>query len=116
MRLVGDFNSEKEVYLVYAFLTKEGIKTTYESVVDPVSGIPHFCIWVYEEDDFEKALDFIKRFKENPHEFQESEPPSPIPPPIPSLNLSGKSIESRIQSPEAAKFKWKIKVNINKSN
>jgi GlpG protein len=83
MRLIGTFETEKEAYVFYSFLIKEGIQNIYEPYSDEKSGIKHYRIWVYDEDDLEMAVDWMSRFKENPNDpqFQNLATPLVTPPP-----------------------------------
>ncbi len=83
MRLIGTFETEKEAYSFYSLLLKEGIQNIYEPCAEEKTGAKQYRIWVYDEDDLESALDWLKRYKENPGDpkFQGLEiPPSTAPP------------------------------------
>jgi GlpG protein len=85
MRLIGTFDTEKEAYAFYSFLLKENIQNIYEPFQEEKSGAKHYRIWVYDEDDLGKAVEWMKSFRENPNDprFQgvatltASTPPSP---------------------------------------
>ncbi len=72
MRLIGTCDTEKEAYTLYSFLLKERIQNVYEPFDDPDQHKKRYRIWVVEEDYFEPALEWFKKFQENPRapEFQ----------------------------------------------
>jgi len=77
MRLVGDFDKEKEAYVFYAFLLKEGIENTYEPFQDKKSGHKRYHVWIYDEDEYEPALDWLERYRTHPNDplFQDVQQP-----------------------------------------
>ncbi len=85
MRLVGSIPNEKEAYLFYSFLLKEGIQNVYEPSADPKAGAKTYLIWVVEEDDFPVAAEWLDRFKTQPNAppFIQGEQPfiPPVSPP-----------------------------------
>ena len=85
MRLIGTFGTEKEAYNFYSFLLKEGIQNIYEPYLEEPKGAKYYRIWVYDENDLETAIDWMKRYKENPNTppFQIPESPSVTTPPPP---------------------------------
>ncbi len=97
MRLIGEFETEKEAYTFYSFLLKEGIQNIYEPHPDK-AGVKHYCIWIYDEDDFEIAIDWLKKFKETPGDpkFQVEMPIAATPPPLNYAQVS-----------EEEELKWK---------
>lgn len=88
MRLIGSLNTEQEAYAFYSFLLKEGIQNIYESFFDEKSGQKHYRIWIYDEDDLEEAITWLRRYKENPNDlsFQGSVPPLVSTPPPPDYS------------------------------
>jgi GlpG protein len=98
MRLIGEFATEKEAFAFYSFLLKEGIQNIYEPHVDK-SGEKHYCIWIYDEDDLEIAVDWLKKFKEAPddHKFRNAEMPLSQTQPPPNYS----------QVSEEEELKWK---------
>jgi GlpG protein len=70
MRLIGTFETEKEAYVFYSFLLKEGIQNIYEPYSDEKSGAKHYRIWIYDEDDLDLATEWMGRFKQNPNDSQ----------------------------------------------
>lgn len=86
MRLIGTFDTEKEVYDFYSFLLREGIQNIYEPYFEKDSSLKHYRIWVYNEDDLERALAFLEIFKQTPEAPQfhpisilpNSVPPTPV--------------------------------------
>lgn len=88
MRLLSDFDNEKQAYALYSFLLKEGIKNTYEPFIDPETKQQRYHIWVYDEDDFYVAEEWLTRYRTTPDDpaFTQ-EPPLPLnstPGPAPS--------------------------------
>lgn len=78
MRLIGDFEKEKEAYLISSLLLKEGIQNSYETVVNPSTGKTHYRLWIAEEDAFEKAGQIVAEFQKNPNEIQDLPPAKEI--------------------------------------
>ncbi len=99
MRLIGAFETEKEAYVFYSFLLKEGIQNIYEPFFEEKTGAKQYRIWMYDEDDLDMAVEWIKRFKENPNEpqFQNLELPLAATPPPPDY----------AQISETEELKWK---------
>lgn len=88
MRLLSDFDNEKQAYALYSFLLKEGIQNTYEPFIDPQTKEQRYHIWIIDEDDFYAAEEFLARYRSAPDDpiFQK-EPPLPLtgaPGPAPS--------------------------------
>ncbi|MEN9343951.1 MAG: hypothetical protein RLZZ453_738 [Chlamydiota bacterium] len=80
MRLIGTLLSEKEAFAFYAFLLNKQIPSIYEPHRD--SEKPEYRIWVYDEDDVAKAIEYFEYFKQNPHDAQfqqEAESVKPLP-------------------------------------
>src|ERR1700734_1410568 len=82
MRLVSTIpndNEEKKGLAFSYFLTKEGIPNNAEEVLMD-EGKPGYRIWVYEEDDFDRALAYYKEFIQNPHDprFAVAYQPTPV--------------------------------------
>jgi GlpG protein len=67
MRLIGTFNTEKEAYTLYSFLLKEGVQNVYEPFEDPDQHKKRYRIWVFDEDDLDRASDWLKQFQDNPN-------------------------------------------------
>ncbi|MBS0652564.1 MAG: hypothetical protein JSR39_03460, partial [Verrucomicrobia bacterium] len=72
MRLIGTFDTEKEAYTLYSFLLKEGVQNVYEPFQDEQQHKKRYRIWVFDEDDLARAIEWLEKFQENPHapEFQ----------------------------------------------
>jgi GlpG protein len=85
MRLIGTFETEQEAYGFYSFLMKEGIQNIYEPFVDD-SSHKKYRIWIYDEDDFDSAAEWLKRYREHPNDpqFQNLEPIIAATPPPPN--------------------------------
>jgi GlpG protein len=83
MRLIGTFTTEQEAYAFYAFLLKEKIQNIYELGKEEGTHAKQYRIWVYDENDLEKAEEWLKRYNQDPHDpLFEAPVPSkkPIPP------------------------------------
>jgi len=107
MRLIGTFETEKEAYVFYSFLIKEGIQNIYESYSDEKSGAKQYRIWVYDEDDLDMAVEWMSRFKENPNDpqFQNLEIPLISTPPPPDYSQVSASEESKWQPVQSIRIK-----------
>ncbi|MGE0669936.1 MAG: rhomboid family intramembrane serine protease [Parachlamydiales bacterium] len=72
MRLIGTFDTEKEAYTLYSFLLKEGVQNVYEPYHDEQQHKKRYRIWVFDEDDLSRAIEWLEKYKENPDapEFQ----------------------------------------------
>jgi GlpG protein len=100
MRLIGTFDTEKQAYVFYSFLLKEGIQNIYEPFSEEKTGVRHYRIWVHDEDDLDIATEWMRRFKENPSDpkFQNLEVPFVSTPPPPDYAEVSKSEELKWQS------------------
>src|SRR3989338_1796285 len=87
MRLVGDIEEERKAYLFYSFLSKQGIESTYEPFADPLSQKKSYHIWVYEEEQVEKAQLWLEEFKKDPQSLPFAEMKASLPPPEPPRPL-----------------------------
>ncbi len=76
MRLIGTFETEKQAFAFYSFLLKEGVQNIYESFADTQSGKRKYRLWIYDEDDFQVANDWLEHYKLHPEDpqFQEIGP------------------------------------------
>ncbi len=72
MRLIRTFDTEKEAYTLYSFLLKEGVQNVYEAFQDEQQHKKRYRIWVFDEDDLSRAIEWLEKFQENPgaSEFQ----------------------------------------------
>jgi GlpG protein len=68
MRLIGDFKQEKEAYGFHQFLLKQKIQNSYDPFKDPITKETAYHIWILEEDDWNKAVDFYQEFLNNPQD------------------------------------------------
>lgn len=77
MRLIGNFETENEAYIFYSFLLKEGIQNIYEPFTDEKTPLKQYHIWVYDEDDLDRATEWLERYRQNPKDssFQSVETP-----------------------------------------
>lgn len=66
MRLVGEFDSEKQAFTFSLFLQKEKIQNIYEPFEVTSSGRKGFRLWVFEEDDYDDAYAWYEKFKKDP--------------------------------------------------
>ncbi len=76
MRLIGDFQNEKLAFNFQVFLQNHGVKSLYDS-----TGPGAYRVWVIEEDDIDKALEFYQEWQKNPLQAppQEEKAPSAEP-------------------------------------
>ena len=108
MRLVGSVDSEKEAYVFYSFLVKEGVQNVYEPATDPQTKKEQYRIWVVEEDDFDTAYSFFEEYRKHPDDpkfFQE-----------PGAEMRERpvfSAQSQPVAPPGAKSPWKVKLEIH---
>jgi len=70
MRLIAEFQTEKEAFSFQLFLQNHGIQSTY----DTAAGMSR--LWVAEEDTFEEAISYYKEWQSHP-EVHTHEPPPP---------------------------------------
>ncbi|MBS0615024.1 MAG: rhomboid family intramembrane serine protease [Verrucomicrobia bacterium] len=68
MRLVGTIKTEKEAYGFHVFLLKQNVQNVYESFKDPATNQTAYHIWVVDEDDFDKAQQYLREFEAAPTE------------------------------------------------
>lgn len=97
MRLIGTVHTEKEAFAFYAFLLKEGVPSLYE----PAPNTREYCVWVYEEDDVERALEWFEEFKKAPEEarFQEGISATKPLPPTPDYQQVSETEDEKWSSP-----------------
>lgn len=107
MRLIGTFETEKEAYAFYSFLLKEGIQNIYEPYSDEKTGAKQYRIWVYDEDDLDIAIEWMKKFKENPNDsqFQNFAIPLVSTPPPPDYSQVSELEESKWQPVQSIRLK-----------
>lgn len=107
MRLIGNFDTEKQAYAFYSFLLKEGIQNIYEPFSEQGSSAKRYRIWVYDEDDLEKAMDWIVQFKEHPEDprFQNLDAPLTAIPPTPEYSEISESEELKWSSTPPPRIK-----------
>lgn len=100
MRLISTFDTEKQAYTLYSFLLKEGIQNIYEPFDDADQHKKRYRIWVFEEDDFDRAFDWCKQYQENPQApaFQHVQIPL-VTTLAPSESSAKKDEEPQIQLP-----------------
>ncbi len=66
MRLIGEFDLEKEAFDFSCLLKQEKISSNFDSFTDTSTGQIKYRIWVVEEDQVERAFDMYLKFKEDP--------------------------------------------------
>lgn len=86
MRLIGNVKNEKQAFLFYSFLLGEGIHCTYEVDKDQQKNV--VLIWVYEEDQIERAEAYLEEFKANPQDPKFIRAEFPETPPVPPEHLA----------------------------
>lgn len=64
MRLIGEFQNEKEAFEFQLFLQNHEIKSVYDQALEG------YRLWVIEEDQFEKALAYYHQWKQDPSSQQ----------------------------------------------
>jgi len=100
MRLIGTFETEKQAFAFYSFLLKEGVQNIYESYADSQSGKRKYRLWIYDEDDFQVANDWLEHYKLHPEDpqFQEIGASLASAPPPPQYSETTKEEEAKWQS------------------
>lgn len=66
MRLIGEFDTEKQAFTFSLFLQKEKIQNIYEPFEVASSGRKGFRLWIFEEDDFDAAYTWYEKYKQDP--------------------------------------------------
>lgn len=94
MRLVADFKEEKEAYAFRQFLLSQKIESVYDLVLGEH---PCYRVWVIEEEDLGKALEWAEKYQQAPNDplFKTTPPPPqqkqqktpPVPPAQRGLRL-----------------------------
>jgi len=67
MRLIGEFQAEKQAFGLQTFLQNHGIKSLYDSTSQGM-----YRVWIIEEDDQEKAAAFYQEWQQNPQTAEPS--------------------------------------------
>lgn len=109
MRLIGNVPTEKEAFVFYAFLLKQGVTSLYEPYTEGVEKLTQYRLWVYDEEDVQKTLEWFEFYKQHPHDAQFQEgaaPPKPLPASPDYQEISEKET-LKWSSPPAAKHKVK---------
>ncbi|NGX60234.1 MAG: Rhomboid protease GlpG [Chlamydiae bacterium] len=83
MRLIGSVDNEKKAFVFYSFLLSEGIHSTYDKVYDQQEGREIVSIWIYEEDQIERAESYLADFKQNSEDPKYVKVEFPVAPPQP---------------------------------
>lgn len=109
MRLIGSFETEKEAYAFYSFLLKEGMQNIYEPFSDEKTGQKQYRIWIYDEDNLDEAIEWLKRYKENPNDpqFVNIEIPIVATPPPPNYAEISEKEELKWRSVPSIRIKEK---------
>ena len=97
MRLIGSVDNEKKAFTFYSVLLSEGIHTTYETYFDKELEKNRVHIWVYEEDEIERAVELLEEFNANPEDPKFANVEFPVvPPQPPDLIAEKKEEETKI--------------------
>jgi GlpG protein len=107
MRLIGEFENEKEAYSFYSFLTNQGIRNSSEVFIDPQTGAAHYRIWILNEEDFQRAKDLLSDYRADPKDLKYAAPEHP---PIFSPPASPPPQVESFQS--KGPYAWKIKADL----
>ena len=97
MRLIGSFNSEKEAHAFYSFLLHQGIHSIYEAYSDAKTEHKGYHLWIYNEEDFPIAVDFLNQYRQHPEDpkFQDLDVSlTSVPPPLIIRKLLRKKISN----------------------
>ncbi len=94
MRLIGELQTEKQVFGFQAFLKNHGIKSLYDSTPQGI-----YRVWVIEEDDCDKAAAYYNEWKQNP-EAAFSAP-----------NAVGPSIAEQASAPPRERSNWRVRIS-----
>lgn len=115
MRLIGTLGNEKQAFIFYSFLLEVGIHSTYERFTDPETKKEGVRVWIYEEDEIEKALLFLEEYKANPQDprFVNVEFP-PAPPLHPDLIAEQKLAELKKEKTPPKLWQIHRKPNLRK--
>lgn len=105
MRLVGEFQTEKQAFGFQTFLRNHGINSLYEPTKDSSDQQVIYRLWTIEEDDFDEALAYYSEWKQDPFSprFETGSDEIPATPPSPSSSLASTHAPWRvhIDSPRA---------------
>lgn len=72
MRLVGEFQTEKQAFGFQTFLKNHGINSLYDSTTPSI-----YRVWVVEEEDYDKAVAYYQGWQQDPHRAEMPTPPPP---------------------------------------
>ncbi len=95
MRAIGHVENEKMAFRLYSYLLQIGIHSSYEWEGD------HVVIWIYEEDELDRASEILTFFKENPDSPEFANIPFPEAPPQPPDRIAEPTPEA--PKPQAPK-------------
>ncbi len=100
MRLIGSFDTEKQAYGFYSFLLKEGIQNIYEVSQEQKTDAKQYRIWVYDEDDLERACQWMQAYREHPEDpkFLQPDTSATAAPPSPDYREISESEDLKWQS------------------
>ncbi|HSW87506.1 MAG TPA: rhomboid family intramembrane serine protease [Rhabdochlamydiaceae bacterium] len=105
MRLIGEFENEKEARDIYVFLNSHGIRNSADTFSNPQTGKISHRVWILEEEDLQKATDLIANFRVDPNASKEAaSQPAFISPPM--------HFNPQIEGPESKGHNWKINVDV----
>lgn len=101
MRRIGTVENEKKAFIVYTILLEEGIHATYEKQKDPQENRENVALWIYEEDQVDKAIELLESYKENPDDPRYRKIEFPSAPPQPPDPIA-KRVEK--ENPQPSRF------------
>jgi GlpG protein len=68
MRLIAEFQTEKQAFGFQTYLQNHGVNSLYDTAQSM------YRVWIVEEDDFDKAITYYQEWQHNPQEA----PPPPL--------------------------------------
>jgi GlpG protein len=80
MRLIGEFQSEKEAFRFQVFLQNHGIQSLYDLAKDAPEQKPVYRLWVIEEDGFDTALSYYREWEQDSASEQFQDVKEELPP------------------------------------
>lgn len=106
MRLIGNVKNEKQAFLFYSYLLTEGIHSTYEPENGEQKNV--VLIWVYEEDQIERASAYLEEFKANPQDPRFTKVEFPVAPPQPPDLIAEQKEKQGRKEPSPSDRSWKL--------
>src|ERR1700722_14920293 len=107
MRLITTFDTEQQAYVFYSFLLKQGVQNIYEAYTDQQTNRKGYHLWIFDEEDFQTATDWLSHFRENPQDprFLENELPLKAAPSALADAQTLKAEEEKLQAATPAQIK-----------